>query len=130
MTARMFALLFGIVYVVLGIVGFVLTGFSDPISLQGDKLFGFFEVNPAHNAVHLLVGAALLAGGVRDRSARPIVGFVGVVYLLVGIAGFLVIDTDLNYLALNIADNLLHIGTAVLAFLAIAASRRQVAAGY
>lgn len=35
-------------------------------------------------------------------------------YLLVGIAGLLVIDTEANVLALNGADNVLHLGTAVI----------------
>lgn len=36
-------------------------------------------------------------------------------YLLLGVAGFLVIGTGINLLALNLADNFLHLATALAA---------------
>ncbi|MGH2603960.1 MAG: DUF4383 domain-containing protein [Dehalococcoidia bacterium] len=50
------------------------------------------------------------------------------VYAVVGILGFLVQNTGANILALNVADHLLHLVTAALAFLAISGSREPAAA--
>ena len=43
----------------------------------------------------------------------------GAVYLLVGIVGLFILDSDANILALNSADNVLHLGSA-LVLLAVA----------
>jgi hypothetical protein len=49
------------------------------------------------------------------------------VYLLVGIIGFFVIDSDADIIALNQPDNVLHLVTGILA-LGIGVSRRTVPA--
>lgn len=125
--AKTFAYVFGAVYLIVGIVGFAVTGFSDFASAEGDLLI-VFELNPLHNIVHLLIGIALLAAaGAGEVTSRQITLLVGAVYAIVGVLGFFIIGNDtLNILALNLADNLLHIGTAIVAFLAASASGRTV----
>jgi hypothetical protein len=63
MTVNKFALIFGIVYTVVGILGFVpglVTTPEVPADLVGDmshgRLLGLFPVNAVHNLVHLGVG--------------------------------------------------------------------------
>lgn len=124
--ATWFALGFGAIYLLVGLAGFAVTGFDEWLASEtGEYLLGF-ELNPLHNVVHLLIGAALLAGGLKDElSARAITWTVGAAYALVGILGFFVMDTEIDILALNMADNWLHVGTAVIAFIAAMMSQRQ-----
>lgn len=112
----------GIVYVAVGILGFVVTGLTGFAATEGSSLLGF-EVNPLHNIVHVGVGVALLAGAAAGTAGmRGTAGLIAAVYALVGIAGFFIIGTDLNILALNTADNVLHLASAAaLGYLAVAA---------
>lgn len=127
-SARQFSNVFGAVYLAVGLIGFIVTGFDGFAATQGDTLI-LFELNPLHNVVHLLVGGALLAGAAAgDEIARQLTAVVGGVYALVGVVGFLVIGSAANILALNVADNLLHVATAGAAFLALSGSRSPVAA--
>lgn len=105
---------FGAVYLLVGVVGFFVTGFSgfaDP--MNGHSLAGF-SVNPLHNTAHVLIGLGLLAASRRVGSARAANGLVGAVYLLLGLVGlpFARPDVAWNILAVNGFDNVLHLGTA------------------
>ena len=114
------ALVFGAVYVLVGIIGFFVdsSGFADT---EGGKILGLFEVNPLHNVAHLLIGAALLASSRALASARAVNTTVGAAYLLLGIVGLFILDSSANILALNAADNGLHLVSAAL-LLAVGAS--------
>lgn len=105
-----FAYTFGAVYVLVGLAGFAVTGGVDFASQEGNNLI-LFEVNPLHNIVHLAIGAAFLLGAkAGPMAARSVNMAIGAVYTLVGIAGFLIDrDSSANILALNMADNWLHI---------------------
>jgi len=114
-----FGYVFGAVYVLVGLIGFTVTGDVEFAGTQGEELI-VFEVNPLHNIVHVAIGGLLIAGAAMGlRASRMTNGAVGAAYLLVGILGLFMVGEDWNYLALNQADNVLHFGTAVLA-LAIA----------
>lgn len=124
--ATWFALAFGAIYLLVGLAGFAVTGFDEWFASETDEFLLGFELNPLHNVVHLLIGAALLSGGLRDeRAARAITWTVGAAYALVGIVGLVAMDTEIDILALNTADNWLHIGTAAIAFIAAAMSQRE-----
>lgn len=122
--ATKFAYAFGAVYLLVGLVGFFLTGFDDFFaSQQGTNNLLWFEINPAHNVVHLLVGGAWLAAGAAgERISREVTMVIAVTYAVVGVVGFFATGQDWNILALNTADNWLHIGTALAAFAAASAS--------
>lgn len=120
--ATLFAKVFGAVYLLIGLVGFAVTGFDNWFGTDTGETLLWFELNPFHNVVHLAIGAALLAGARRPASARAIATIVGVAYALVGIVGFWALGEEWNILSLNQPDNWLHIGTAILALLAVAAS--------
>jgi hypothetical protein len=112
--AQLFGLAFGIVYLVVGLVGFAITGFDDFAGQTDEKLL-VFAINPLHNVAHLGVGALLLIGSSRHETAKSINLMVGLVYLLLGIlglAGGVVVEDILNN---NSADTFLHLATAALA---------------
>jgi hypothetical protein len=128
-TTQLVALGFGAVYVVVGLVGFLVDhdGFADR---HGHKLLGLFEVNPMHNVAHLLIGVVLVLAAGRLASARAATGAIGAAYLLLGVVGPFIHDSDVNILALNGADDLLHLGSALLllATATLADKRVRVAA--
>jgi hypothetical protein len=104
---------FGGVYIAVGILGsFVTTdGFA---ATTGGKLADGFEVNPLHNIAHILIGAVLLATSLAGHDfARATNLIVGGAYLLLGVLGLFILDSKLNILALNGADNVLHLGSAL-----------------
>ncbi len=109
---RLLGYVLGIVYLLIGALGFAVTGGVGFGEQDGNTLLGF-EVNPLHNFVHLLVGAVLLLGATRGvAAARSANTAVGGTYLLVGIIGLFILNSDANILALNSADNVLHLVSA------------------
>ncbi|MCD2170478.1 MULTISPECIES: DUF4383 domain-containing protein [Microbacterium] len=111
---RIVATVFGAVYLLVGLLGFAVTGGVGFIATQGNLLLGIFEVNPLHNIAHLLIGAALLIAGLANaRAAKGVNTTVGAVYLLLGIVGFFLTGTAANILALNVPDHFLHLASAV-----------------
>lgn len=111
---RLVATVFGAVYLLVGLVGFVVTSGVGFVSTEGANLI-VFEINPLHNVIHLAIGAALLYAGIKDvQLARTVNTAVGAVYLLVGIVGLFLLNSPLNIIALNGADNVLHLASAVL----------------
>ncbi|MFF2316780.1 DUF4383 domain-containing protein [Arthrobacter sp. NPDC058097] len=111
---RLVATVFGAVYLLVGLVGFAVTSGVGFFATEGTNLI-IFEVNPLHNVIHLAIGAALLYAGVKDiQLSRTVNTAVGAVYLLVGILGLFLLSSPLNIIALNGADNVLHLASAVL----------------
>lgn len=111
---RLLATVFGAVYVLVGVLGFSVTGGVDFFATDGGLLLGIFAVNPLHNIAHLLIGAALLIAGLASvPAAKAVNTTVGAVYLLLGIVGFFIASTALNILALNTADHFLHLASAI-----------------
>lgn len=106
--AQMFALVFGVVYVLVGILGFFATGF-DNFSSNGDDTLIIFEVNPLHNIVHLLIGAVWVGAATTHAAAKSMNTLLGVAYLLVfllgifGAAEWLSIDDGV------VPDDILHL---------------------
>jgi preprotein translocase subunit Sss1 len=93
---------FGFVFLAVGILGFI------PNPIVGTE--GFFEANALHNIVHLLLGAVALGAGYTSESNSKAynVGF-GAVYALVTLLGFIGVGFVVDLLALNMADNVLHL---------------------
>jgi Domain of unknown function (DUF4383) len=122
---------FGLVYVLVGVVGFFLTGFSGFASSTGPLLLGFM-INPLHNFVHILVGALLIGGGLASVGVSKLVNAgVGAVYLLVFAVGIALQGSTANVLALNVADHGLHLVSALLlATIGLAADRSATPPAY
>ncbi|MEX2620161.1 MAG: DUF4383 domain-containing protein [Egibacteraceae bacterium] len=114
---QIFGYAFGAVYLLVGLVGFLVTGGVGLAAPDGALLLGIFEVNPVHNVVHLLIGAAFVAGAVGGTAtARMVNTAVGAAYVAVGVFGVAVpAASPVNFLALNVADHVLHFGTGALA---------------
>lgn len=120
---RILGAVFGAVYVLVGLAGFFVTMETGFAATEGPLLI-FFAVNPLHNLVHIAVGVLLAAAAYRGvRSSSAINILVGAVYLLVGAAGLFLVDSSLNLLALNHADNGLHLASATL-LLGVGLTRR------
>ncbi|WP_394942066.1 DUF4383 domain-containing protein [Psychromicrobium sp. YIM B11713] len=110
---RLLATIFGAVYLLVGVLGFFVTSGVGFAATEGNNLI-IFAVNPLHNVIHLLIGAALLLGGLSSvKLAKNLNLTVGAVYLLVGIVGLFLLNSSLNIIALNGADNVLHLASAV-----------------
>jgi len=101
--AKTLAMVFGIVFVLVGLLGFV----QNPV-------LGLFEVNAAHNVVHLLIGIILVAVALWAPMQSSLwLKIVGVVYLLVALLGFFTSSPLLGLVEVNDADNWLHVVLAV-----------------
>ncbi|MDQ4082000.1 MAG: DUF4383 domain-containing protein, partial [Actinomycetota bacterium] len=109
------AQLFGIIFLAVGVLGFIpgITtdyGRLDVFDDVGAKLLGVFGVNILENLVHLLYGVAGLAAGRRSWSAAKnyFIGG-GAIYLALWLYG-LVIDEQsaANFFGLNMAAHWLH----------------------
>ena len=107
------AILFGVVFLLVGILGFV------PAVTKDQMLLGIFHVNAAHNCVHLLSGVvALLAGMTSLGAARMYFRIFGLVYGLVAVMGFFVGDGMLlGLISNNTADTWLHVGIAAVSLI-------------
>ncbi len=112
---RVIGLIFGAIYILIGIVGFTATTGVGLFSTNGGLLLGIFEVNLAHNIAHLVIGAALFIAALAGARISALVNSaVGAAYLLLGIAGLFLVDSEFNFLALNVADNVLHFASAAI----------------
>ena len=110
--ARLFAYLFGAIYLVVGIVGLVSPG---GLGMNTTHLIGLFPVNIIHNLVHLGVGGIGLALGATGVAAsRFYARLLAVVYGLVAVLGFAP-QPFLSILPLGSLDIVLHTATAVIA---------------
>jgi hypothetical protein len=118
------ALVFGATYALVGLAGFFITSDLPFFGEEGDPLV-VFDVNGAHNVVHLLIGLALLAASRRHDSARSMNLAVGVTYIALGVLGPFVDDSAVDVVGLNTADHGLHlVSGALLAGVALLADKR------
>ncbi len=128
---QLLALGFGAVYVVVGLLGFLVTGFSGFAEPNTNEHLLGFELNPFHNVGHLLTGMTGLLLGRTLAGARAY-GWVLVVSHI-GLLAFGLLyanqNTALNFFSFNVPDNVLHVGV-ILVGLVIAlmpAGRRRPA---
>jgi hypothetical protein len=107
------AVLFGVVFLLVGILGFV------PAVTKDQMLLGIFHVNAAHNCVHLLSGVvALFVGMTSAGAARWYFRIFGLVYGLVAVMGFVVGDGMLlGLISNNTAVTWLHVGIAAVSLI-------------
>jgi len=97
MSTRNFALIFGIVFIAVGVAGFVpsLVYAPDGGDMGGHgMLLGLFPVNTLHNVVHLLFG---LWGLAASRSAGGAVAYargVAIIYAVLAVLGLLPATQD------------------------------------
>jgi len=108
------ALAIGVVYLLIAIGGFAVTGFDGFTEHDHDQTLLGFAVNPLHNLLHGLVGVAGLALWARPRGARVfgwllVIGYGGLFFY-----GLSVVDNPaVNVMNINWADNWLHLASAL-----------------
>ena len=104
------SLAFGAIYLLVGVVGFFITGF-DNFFEHTDETLLIFDINPAHNVVHILIGVAGLALGRTLAGARTYGWLLAVGYGAASIYGLIAVGESWDFLNINGADNGLHIAT-------------------
>ena len=114
-TVQSAALLVGILFFVLGILGFVpgITTHYGDLSFAGHdsgaKLFGIFQTSILHNVVHLLFGLIGIAMARSWEGARTFLIAGGTIYLVLFVYGLLAHgNSGWNFIPVNSADNVLH----------------------
>ncbi len=125
-TARKIAFWFGVIYVVIGVLGFI-PGITVASDQPGHNLLlGIFAVNTLHNLVHLIAGAGLIVAGLAaPGTATTLLTILAVIFALLVPASF--IAPILEAVPLNVPDTLLHAVSALLvAYLAWTVARRPV----
>ena len=112
---RLAAAVVGVVFLLVGILGFVpgITTDYDMLGWAGHhsgaKLLGVFAVSALHDVVHLLFGVAGLALSRTAASSRAYLIGGGIVYAILWIYGLVVDESSsANFVPLNNADNWLH----------------------
>jgi hypothetical protein len=103
------AIVFGIVFLGVGILGFV------PGVTTNDMLLGIFMVNAAHSVVHIASGIIFLIAGMASAGASRLwFRIFGLIYALVAILGFMTPNGMLlGMISNNMADTWLHVILAV-----------------
>ncbi len=110
-SAQSIAALVGVVFLLVGILGFVpgITTHYGDLSFAGHdsgaKLLGIFQVSILHNIVHLLFGVVGLALAKTADGARTFLVGGGAVYLALWVLG--VVGAG-DWIPVNTADNWLH----------------------
>ena len=108
--AQWAALIFGVVYLAVGLAGWFVTNDFTGVDDEADLLG--FHLNGAHNVVHLALGAVWLAASTRFDWARAVNALFGVVLIVVCVAGLTgVLDELLNIEDAAEPDNYLHLVT-------------------
>lgn len=110
---RLFARVFGVVLLLVGILGLVL----------GDKLlFGILNIDLVEDLIHVASGLLLLYVGFAANApvAKALVVGLGVVYLIVTLLGFFApgFIEKLNPSGYTVVDNLIHLLVGTLAIVA------------
>lgn len=114
------ALVVGVVFLLVGILGFIpgITSNYEQLSFAGHNsgalLLGVFAVSVLHNLVHLAFGIAGIALARTASGARSFLIGGGIVYAVLWIYGLLIDHgSDANFVPVNDADNWLHLALAV-----------------
>jgi Domain of unknown function (DUF4383) len=107
-------ILFGIVFLAVGILGFV------PGITNNEMLLGIFHLNAAHSVVHIVSGAIFLFASMSGAAgARLWFQIFGVIYAIVAVLGFMNGDQPiLGLISSSMNNTWLHVVLAV-AMLAI-----------
>ncbi|WP_199430235.1 DUF4383 domain-containing protein [Qaidamihabitans albus] len=129
--------LVGLAYLAIGIIGFTITGFGDFAAAEHSTLW-VFAINPLHNVVHLVIGVLGVLMAVMSGLARTFGWLLFVAFGVLFVWGLAITDVFAtnpvsglgNPLAIDTADNWLHLGTALVGLLiAVLPARRVVERG-
>ena len=134
-TVQRVAMAVGIVFLLVGVAGFIpgLTSDYGDLSFAGHdsnaKLLGIFQVSILHNIVHLLFGVAGIAAARSWGAARGYLIGGGAIYLVLWLYGLLIDQkSSANIVPVNTADNWLHfaLGLGMIALGLLLGRRRTI----
>lgn len=108
-TVKCWAVVYGVVFLVVGILGYV----PAAVSVDG-HLFGIFAIDSMHNMVHIVTGIIALVVAMKVDYAKLYFKVFGVIYGIVAVLGF-VGGGDMMVMHMNMADHILHLVVAVVA---------------
>jgi ABC-type transport system involved in multi-copper enzyme maturation permease subunit len=122
------ALVIGVVFLLVGAVGFAVTGFGDLTEHDETQTLLGLAINPLHNIVHLVIGVLGISLWATSGGARTFGWLLLIGYGAAFAYGLYVLDDpEINYLNINDADNWLHLGSAVVGLLiAVWPARRRI----
>jgi hypothetical protein len=111
----MYSMIIGLVVLVLGIVGFVITGFRNFTEMTNHSILGLFQVNGFHAVAYILFGLLWLMGAfvLTPAGNQGVNIALGGALLLVTIWGFLGYMSLLSIPPGINGDNLLHLVVAL-----------------
>jgi len=117
MTSKSAALLLGVIFIAVGLLGFI----PNPVVGTGSAII---HADLIHNWVHIVTGAVFIVAAVMmPGNASLMLKVFGVVYFLIGVWGMVLLGDDglanlLGILHVNAIDNYLHLALGVVNFLA------------
>jgi hypothetical protein len=122
--AKSLGILFGIVFLAIGILGFV------PGVTNNEMLLGIFMVNATHSVVHIVSGVIFLIASMSGAgAARLWFQIFGIIYAIVAILGFMNPNGMLlGMISNNPADTWLHVVLAVVMLIIGFATPKSTAA--
>ncbi len=107
MSAKNIGMIFGVIFIILGILGFV-----GGMGIVGPE--GLFQTDRTHDIIHLVSGLIFLFVAMKSAGSMGMVLKVfGIIYLLVALLGFFTGDV-LGLFEVSMADNVLHLVLAVI----------------
>ena len=102
------ALVFGVVFILVAILGFISSGGMEMGVETPSMLLGLFAVNLLHNVVHLLFGLWGIAASRTFAAANLYCRVGGIIYLVLAILGF-VAPTTFGFIPIGGNDIWLHL---------------------
>jgi hypothetical protein len=124
MNVRNFALVLGVIYLIVGVLGFIPGPLRDPPANAADLtvatsygyLFGLFPVNVLHNLFHIVIGIWGVSAARFPNGPRKFAKSIAIIYGVLTVFGLLPgLNTLFGLLPLNGHDVWLHAVTAIVA---------------
>jgi Domain of unknown function (DUF4383) len=112
---QQYSMIIGLVVLILGILGFFLTGFTNFTEMTNHAIFGIFQTNGFHNLVYVIFGLLWILGAFALTPAgnQGLNIAAGGALLLVAVLGFLGYMSLLSIPPGINGDNLLHLVVAL-----------------
>lgn len=110
-----YSVFLGLIVIVLGILGFILTGFTNYTEMTDHAIFGVFQTNGFHNSIYIFLGLLWLVGAFTLTPAgnQGMNIAVGAAMLIVTVLGFMGYWSLLSIPAGVNGDNILDLAIAL-----------------
>jgi len=105
--AQRVALIFGVVFILVAVLGFITHGGTAMGVAGGGMILGMFAVNLLHNVVHLLFGVWGVLSARTAAAARTYCRIGGIIYIVLAVLGF-VAPTTFGLIPIGGNDIWLH----------------------